>query len=253
MNDVSLVQTFGKYFDLVVPAEGSEEMNEIFRIRYEVYCREFHFEREEDCPGGMETDEYDARSWHCMIRHRPTEHAAGCVRLIGCDPGEPSSRLPLESKFGDSLFHSELRPDLMDRGTICEISRLAVHSTFRRRVGELSTPLGNLASFSFAPDQTRTFPLVTICLFMAVLIVGGAQGKEHGFAMMEPRLARLLKLSGFRFTRIGETVDYRGTRAAYYMDLARALRVVRASRVLGKLYTAAQRRLEGATGWRQTA
>ncbi|WP_025367187.1 PEP-CTERM/exosortase system-associated acyltransferase [Thioalkalivibrio paradoxus] len=253
MNDVALVQAFSKYFDLVVPAEGSEEMNEIFRMRYEVYCREFRYEREEDCPGGMETDGYDARSWHCMVRHRPSRYAAGCVRLIHCEPEDPSSLLPLESKFGESLFHPELRPELLDRGTICEISRLAVHSTFRRRVGELSTPLGNLASFNFAPDQIRTFPLVTICLFMAVLIVGGARGKEHGFAMMEPRLARLLKLSGFQFTQVGESVDYHGARAAYYMDLTHALRVVRASRVLGKLYSTAQHRLEETTGWRETA
>ncbi len=36
--------------------------------------------------------------------------------------------------------------------------------------------------------------------------------------MMEPRFARLLKISGLQFRQVGDVIDYCGPRAAYYID-----------------------------------
>jgi len=33
--------------------------------------------------------------------------------------------------------------------------------------------------------------------------------------MMEPRLPRLLSMSGFHFTKVGDTIDFHGRRSAY--------------------------------------
>lgn len=246
MSERNLVQTFNEYFDLLVPAPGSREMQEAFRIRYQVFCEELGYFEPKFPAKGLEMDADDDRSLHCMVRHRPSGAPAGYVRLVCSDGTDPDSRLPLETRFGDSLFHAELHPDRMDRSRICEISRLMVHSTFRRRAGEQGSPLGRNESLLLSSAETRTFPLITVSLFMGVLIVGGAQGMEHGFAMMEPRLARLLQLSGFHFTQVGAVRDYYGPRATYHMDLTQALAVVRSSPLLSGLYDAAHDRLAAA-------
>ena len=40
-------------------ATSEDLIKETFRLRYEIYGREFGFEKVEDFPEGMETDEYE--------------------------------------------------------------------------------------------------------------------------------------------------------------------------------------------------
>ena len=39
-------------------------MEQIYRLRFEVYCKECGFIKEEDYPEGIEQDSYDAQSLH---------------------------------------------------------------------------------------------------------------------------------------------------------------------------------------------
>lgn len=240
MADQSLLaELLEKHFYLAEPSV--DQLHTAFEIRYEVFCKEFGFEREEDCPGGRESDEYDAQSWHCLSWHVGSGMAAGCVRIVHVGGNEPCQQLPMEKHCAGSFSHPELQPALLPRESVCEVSRLAVRSGFRRRLRESETPIGDIDALAFLPDRFRSFPVISVSLFMAATVLVLLREKPNVFAMMEPRLARLLGRVGLRFVQVGEVIDYHGPRAAYYINLADALRGIQASEILLPLYERANK------------
>ncbi|WP_018873786.1 PEP-CTERM/exosortase system-associated acyltransferase [Thioalkalivibrio sp. ALJ16] len=233
MESGSVVNAFKQYFRLSKRAGG--DLEDIQHLRYQVYCKEFGFEREEDCPGHREADEYDTQAWHCLLEHRPSSMAAGCVRVVHVESQDPIAQLPMERHCGESLFDGEWHPDRLDRDSICEVSRLAVHSMFRRRNGEAATPIGDVEALKFSPDQIRVFPILAVSLFVAATLVCVHYRKQHAYAMMEPALARILRHTGLEFTQIGEVVNYHGKRAAFYIDSGKAHESIRNSSALSEL------------------
>ncbi|MFP4080769.1 MAG: PEP-CTERM/exosortase system-associated acyltransferase [Ectothiorhodospira sp.] len=226
MSAPRLVDHFQDYFQ-VLPARAPERLEQVFRIRYDVYCREFGYEKEEDCPGGLERDDYDADASHCLIMHRPTERSAGCIRVVLPTPDDAAFLLPLERFCGSSLDHPDRRPDHFPRGDIGEVSRLAVHTQFRRRKGESETPAGFPADYILTEDERRTFPLLGLALFCAGTSLMKQAGREQAFVMMERRLARMLQASGFPFEQVGQPMEYHGERAAYHVTVRQVLESMR--------------------------
>ena len=74
----------------------------------------------------------------------------------------------------------------LDRNSICEISRLAVDSAFRRRVEEVRTRFGEIDAIDCSHEERRTFPLITVAAFLAVTALTDLSGRKNAFAMMEP-------------------------------------------------------------------
>ncbi|OOC51319.1 PEP-CTERM/exosortase system-associated acyltransferase [Thioalkalivibrio versutus] len=233
MENDSVVSAFNRYFDL--STRTGQSLEEIQHLRYQVYCKEFGFEREEDCPGHKEIDEYDTQAWHCLLEHKPSAMAAGCVRVVHVDAHDPITQLPMERHCSESFFDSAWRPDRLDRDNICEVSRLAVHGMFRRRHGETATPFGDIEALEISPDQVRVFPILAVSLFVAATLLCVHHRKQHAFAMMEPALARILRHTGLEFTQIGEIVHYHGKRAAFYIDSGEAYESIRRSSALSEL------------------
>ena len=250
MNDGLIADAFDKYF-YVTRATTPETRELAFRIRYQVYCQEFHFEREEDCPGQMERDIYDDRSEHCLLIHKPTSTPMGCVRLIlpdrGCRASMPFERfcasqfsfapipapsspvlLPLSEKVARRTIIPSLRRVhgmslyTLPRDSFCEVSRLAVLSTFRRRESDEKKPISFPETTSAGGDRS-SFPLIPLSLFLASLSRFLNSAHEYAFAMMEPRLARLLKRFGLIFTMVGNVVDYHGQRGPFVYTRRRAV------------------------------
>ncbi|MFO7954964.1 PEP-CTERM/exosortase system-associated acyltransferase [Thioalkalivibrio sp.] len=246
MRDEPITHAFHRYFDLSEP-QAADELDAVYRLRYEVYCREFHFEREEDCPQGRETDEYDEGSWHCVMHHHTSGAAAGCVRIVPATPCGPHRELPMERHCRDSFYDIPERPDRLDRESICEVSRLAVHSLFRRRHGEAGTPLGDVRALEIPPNHVRTFPILALSLFMSATAMATIHGKEHAFAMMEPALARILRRAGLPSTQIGGLQDYHGQRAAFHIHRDTARSRIDKSDLLSDLYLHAYHQLIGST------
>ena len=75
----SLVDDFQKFFDVEFVA-SKEQRDEALSIRYRVYCEEFGYESKGQFPDKKESDEYDQQSLHCLIKHKSSNLAAGCVR-----------------------------------------------------------------------------------------------------------------------------------------------------------------------------
>jgi len=215
----SISQLFHRYFQVVL-ADSQTLREEVYRIRYEVYCQEFKYERAADFSDGLERDAFDAqRSHHCLLLHRESGLFAGCVRLVVNDPANLDELLPFEEGCNGSLNNPDITPMLAMRSRIGEISRLAVPSTFRRRRSDIGTsPLGDLAIPDFSHNERRCFPHIPMGLYLAAAAIGLKKNLGGVFAVMEPRLARHLRRFGIVFQQAGEIIDYHGERAVFYID-----------------------------------
>ena len=214
----SLSELFHKYFQ-VIPANSPALRKEVYRIRYEVYCSEFKYERAADFPDGLEHDTYDAqRSYHCVLLHRETGLFAGCVTLVTNDPVDLNAPLPFEQGGNVSLNNPDIAPMIERRSQIGEISRLAVPATFRRRKGDPDSSIGELSIPDFSRNERRCFPHIPMGLYLAAAATGLKMNLDGVFAMMELRLVRHLRRFGIVFEQAGDIIDYHGQRAVFYIS-----------------------------------
>jgi N-acyl amino acid synthase of PEP-CTERM/exosortase system len=216
MKNPSISSVFNRYFS-VVPADTQELIEEVYHIRHQVYCDELGFEKRRT--NHLEFDEYDLRSIHCLLFHKPSNSYAGCIRLILADSQSPDTPFPFELVCGDPYKTNYDHLANQSRLNHGEISRLAITSDFRRRRGESNTPDGGNDNIDTREnDERRQFPSVALGLYLAITAMGLKLGLNGVFAMMEPRLARQLKRFGFIFEQMGETIEHRGQRAPFYID-----------------------------------
>ena len=208
--------SFHDYFQ-VLAADSVALRDEVYRIRYEVYCRELAYEDASRFPDQRERDEFDDRARHCLLRHRDSGEYAGCVRLITRHALDDHARLPLEKYCWQSLDPVLMHELRARAGRYGEISRLAVPARFRRRRGEQGCPVGATEEEPREEDNRRS-PHIALGLYMAASSIGLDSGLDGVFAMMEPRLARHLRRFGIEFHQAGGVMEYHGQRAAYYIS-----------------------------------
>lgn len=213
-----LIDCFNKFFvmELVKTDKQREDMQ---RLRYDVYIDEFKFANSEDYPDKLEHDEYDDISPACIIYHISTNKPAACVRLV---PAAMCKHLPIEQHVGDSIDTGVLEKLNFDRSILAEISRLAVARDFRRRDKENLTPVG------YSDGEGRTYPMITVALFLACIVLADIINSENNIASMEPFLPRLIKRSGITFKQIGRPVDYHGIRSAYLVHKSDVINTLQA-------------------------
>jgi N-acyl amino acid synthase of PEP-CTERM/exosortase system len=205
----NLGETFRQLFELV-PALDSAALNQVFRIRHDVYCRDLGWEPVRQ--DGRECDEYDRHSLHCLLRRRGTGEPVGCTRLILARPEDPCHPLPFEQSCQSALDRSIVDPRRMPRHSIGEVSRLAVLSTFRQRKGEASTAVSMTEDdFGGRGPETR-FPFVPVSLYLGAAAIARRFGIEHVFVLTEPRLASHFARIGFDIRAVGDAIEHRGTR-----------------------------------------
>ena len=217
MNSNNLTDHFLRYFS-VIPADTAELLQEVYRLRYDVYCNEYNYEAAEHFPDGMESDEYDPYAMHVLVKHKASGLIAGCTRVVLPNSAQHNMQLPLEKFCGKSLDRDYLNTLNLPRHTICEASRLCVNRNFRRRSGESITRLGDIDSLDLSLKEGRTFPLISVSISLATTALTDLTNHHNMFAMMEPYLPRLLRRIGYNFIQVGEEVDYHGKRAAYLID-----------------------------------
>jgi len=226
MEQQSVAETFNKFFDVSV-ASTQAQKNSVFSIRYRVYCDEFGYESVEEFPDEIEFDEFDPQSTHCLITHKPTGKAAGCVRMVPTYSTEVRDPLPFEKYCADSLDRDFLNQISPSRDTMCEISRLAVDGNFRKRAGEKKNRCGITEEFQSTEEERRTFPLIAISAFLASTALTNLASRTSVFMMTEPFLPKLLSRSGIVVQRAGKDVDYHGVRAPYFITSNEAAKGLR--------------------------
>lgn len=237
----SLSETFQQFFDIEL-ANNEEARSRVYHVRYRVYAEEFGYEDINAFPDKQEKDHYDGRSTHCVIMHKKSGLAAGCVRMVPAAPGtDIGALLPMEEHCPDALDHEFIDSLGLDRNSVCEISRLAVDGAFRRRAGETSSRFGELSGLDISAHEERTFSLISVAAFLASTAMTDLAKRTNVFAMMEPFLPRLLAKSGICFERAGEDVDYHGVRAPYFIKTQSAVENMRSE--LRELYDAIHDRI----------
>lgn len=165
---------------------SDEELLDVYRLRYKVYCLERGYERMEDCPNGLEIDAYDPYSIHFIAYVGAVP--VGTVRLILPNP----LGFPVE-KFCNVNVASISQ----DTRRFAEISRLAVSSEAAK---------GCLA------ERSR----ITLALLKCLHLTAREHNVGYFLSAMSAALERLLKRCGMRFKKAGLPVDYHGIRTPYY-------------------------------------
>jgi len=184
--------------------DSQELLEEVFQLRYQVYCKECNFIKEEDYPQRRESDKYDPYSLHFVAED--SEGIIGTARLV------LNSELgfPLEEHCGGNLF---IKRDSLPREKIAEVSRLVISKAYRRRKadGLYYTP-----DYNESPKISDAQILVTRIRPMAFGIYremyqeSKRRGIAYWYAVMEKSLYLLLRMHGFIFEPIGEEIDYYG-------------------------------------------
>ena len=198
-------------------ANTPELLNEVHRIRYQVYCVENPYEDPARNQDGLERDEYDSHSVHGLLVHATSKASVGTVRLVMHRPGTRRGSLPIHSV----CQHPDLLdPECLPLETTAEFSRFAISKTFRRRVE------GNALARSAEAeerDASRFIPHITVGLITIALRLAFAHGITHVCAVMEPALLRLLSKFAIRFKPLGAQVEFHGWRQPCYTTVAAML------------------------------
>jgi N-acyl amino acid synthase of PEP-CTERM/exosortase system len=188
--------------------KNDKELQEVYRLRYQVYCTECGFEDPKDHPDGIEKDEYDDYAAHFIaIDH--DDNIIGTVRLVN----NSELGFPVEKFCNLDIDTSRIPKDGLG-----EISRLAISKAFRRRSGDgvygASDGTKGLEDRK-AVDRRRKQPAIVLGLLKALYRESKWNGTVNWYAAMEKPLHILLKRYGFVFNPIGGEVHYHGYRTPY--------------------------------------
>jgi N-acyl amino acid synthase of PEP-CTERM/exosortase system len=206
----------------VVRADSDELLDQVYRLRFRVYCVEREFENAAEHPDGRERDHDDSRSLHFLALDRASGRAVATMRLI----------LP---RFGDDLpvlrMLGRCRKKSLDLplATTAEVSRFAIDKRFRRQLEtRWCSAAGPLATGPGA-DGSAT-PVVSYGLIQEVLSMNLTGNITHVVALMAPALLRLLRRLGVEFHSIGAPVDHHGLRQPGWAAVAQLLDRVKGCR-----------------------
>ena len=214
-NQIKRIAAHFSQFLAPIFASNDDLKKESFKVRHQVYCEELKFESVKI--NGLETDDFDAHSYHCLIQHKSTKNIAGTVRIVYSS--NEDEVLPIEKYCQSAIGNEHLLPSNFPRNKICEVSRLAVPAEFRKRSADKfkGAATGSIDEQQYSESELRCFPFIAVGLYLAATSLVAKHGIEHCFVMMEPRLARSLRFVGIPFQQIGPVVEYHGQRAPYYV------------------------------------
>lgn len=220
----SLGRGFSRFFT-VEPATSPGLLDQVFRIRHEVYCEDLGFEPVRD--NGLEHDRYDTHSRHCLLwTNTQPRQPVGCTRLVLTDPVDRTAPLPFETTCASSLDRSIVDPARLPRESIGEVSRLAVRSLFRRRRGEQGQA-DPVDENDFGSAAQPRFPYIPIGLYLGAVALALRSGVDTLFVLTEPRLAAHFAKLGVDVRRIGAPIEHRGFRVPSMIDVPHVVATMR--------------------------
>jgi N-acyl amino acid synthase of PEP-CTERM/exosortase system len=206
----NILDHFNEYFEMV-PAISDELKNEVYKLRYQVFCVENKVFNSQHYPDNLEFDDYDQRSVHYLIRHRKSGEYAATTRLILPDANNPKTLFPLELHCEiDNL--AVLQP--MNREHLGEISRFCIPKAFKKRKNEGHTleAISSDCDDYFIPSEHRNFPHLTLALIACFIKASHENDIHYLYAGTELSLLRLVSAWGINFTQIGPLANFHGKR-----------------------------------------
>ena len=208
-----LIDLFHQYFELA-PANTPQLLDEVYQLRYQVYCVENEFEDPAQNPGLRERDEFDAHSVHWLLRHRPSGTLAGAVRMVLPRLSKLEASFPMQQVCDLDLLKSKYPDFRLQRAA--EVSRFCISRRFRRRIGETRYPdmecESGVDGQPIPIRERRIMPHITLGLMKATVQIGLDHGVHHFISVMDPAFLRLLNRSGVDWRPFGPQVEYHGRR-----------------------------------------
>src|SRR5690606_7129558 len=194
-------------------ADTDAAREEVFNLRFRMFCEELGCELQ--TRNGMEIDDFDRHSLHCLIRHNATQEDVGCVRLVL--PGKRGGHLPSEKHGLRFIDRKLLDWRKLDPTACCEISRLAVLESFRRPVRLIDTPqhIGDVIALEERRNRPRRLPPVVLALYQSAIAFALHYQFEYIFMAGEPRLQRHLATYNITMRQVSPTFEYFGERAVF--------------------------------------
>jgi N-acyl amino acid synthase of PEP-CTERM/exosortase system len=204
----------------VIPASSPELLDQAYRLRYQVYCRERVYEAADEHPHQRETDEFDSRSVHSLLVNRGNGNVTGTVRLILPDQTSPETSFPIQQVCSHP-FLKDSKHSLT--ASAAEISRFAISKECRKISDPDFTSINSWYGELSAVDKSYIIPTITLGLFKATVQMSFEHGITDWFAVMEPSLLRLLTRFGIYFQPLGPVVEYHGLRQPCHANIDRLL------------------------------
>jgi len=194
--------------------ESPELLQEAYRLRFQVYCRECNFIKESDYPLGYETDDFDKHSVH-FGGFDQEGRLIGSARLIlpSCE------RFPIE----EHCRVLNIDRNLVRQEDCAEVSRLTISKLYRRRAHDglyYEPQIGDQCIEDKGNYFLRRVRPMAFGLYREMYHESKRLGIKHWFALMEKSLWLLLKIHGFVFKSIGPEVDFYGMVTPYIVDIA---------------------------------
>ncbi|WP_162617928.1 PEP-CTERM/exosortase system-associated acyltransferase [Salinicola halophilus] len=224
-------ERFWDHFEFVLALTPAQK-REVYALRYNVYTGEFGHQMPGAPAQALEFDAFDACALHCLVRDRHTGETVACIRVVSPGSAEAGlATLPVETHAEGYFSHADLIPTKLPRETICEVSRAAILGRYRKRLGGERVEADGCGEPGAIPhaEAIRVASLLGGAVYCASTVMIELVERRHAFALMEPRLARLLGRFGLRFERVGELQPFNGVRAAYYIDQHRARETLKPS------------------------
>ncbi len=161
-----------------------EELDELYKIRYKVYCEEYAYLDTKNYPDRREKDIFDSKSIHLVVRHRSGELAATARLIQGSEMG-----LPIQNHF-----QIEYDVPKETESNIAEVSRLIVARSYRRRH-------------------------LLLVLIKGIYLLVKQKGITEVFCVLDDRLIPNLTELGIPIKRIGKSRIYQGLTAPYIIQV----------------------------------
>ena len=209
---MNLTDYFNNYFE-IVPANSGALIEEVLRLRYQVYCVEntiFDRRNYGDC---REQDLYDSRSIHQLICHKASGLCVASVRFILPDPADKQKKFPIEEFCGPCFYEDALVSKKCPRESLAEVSRFLVSRERERRIMKISSHLNSGAR---TPIYKRKDGLICYLLLFglisAVLRTATEKKMPYWYVGIESKLMRLFRMIGITFIQLGPLFEYHGER-----------------------------------------
>lgn len=195
----------------------SDRLSDVFRLRYQVYVKEWGFEDESAHPEGLEKNIFDEHSLHIAAVRKD------CDQIIG------SARIVCHSHLGFPIEdHMTIEPPVSEKIRIKtgEISRLAISKEFSQRAedkvfqGQSSAPPPKLP----VPNERREKENdLVMGLYRQICYQSRLAGLTHWYVAMAKGLDILLRRKKIYFPHAGPEIDYHGLRKPYFGEISSIL------------------------------